>query len=128
MLVKELTCAFQGIVFRMWDGIDYFTMIEKLTSYYIFLSEGINKANITPSWSEFYLDAFGFGMIVSVTVPIYVESEHNKVVGVAAIDVLLSKFSECGYDLSFIEKELSHKPQCFKSTLETSELQYLRCQ
>lgn len=26
-LVKELTCVFQGIVFRMWDGIDYFTMI-----------------------------------------------------------------------------------------------------
>lgn len=67
-------------------------MVEKLTSYYTFLSEGIDHKQIKPMWSNFYLDAFGFGMIVSVTMPIYVEGLVNKIVGVAGIDILLSKF------------------------------------
>lgn len=84
---------FSGIVFRMWDGIDNLTMIEKLTSYYVFLSEFISdKSKIKPLWSEVYEDAFGFGMIVSVTYPVYVENRVPKIIGVAAIDVLLSKF------------------------------------
>ena len=41
-LIKYLTCTYHGIIFRMWDGIDYFTMIQKLTNYYTYLSHGLN--------------------------------------------------------------------------------------
>ena len=64
-------------------------MVEKLTSYYIFLSEGINKDLIKPVWSEFYEDAFGFGTIVTVTMPIYVEGRVNKIIGVVGIEILV---------------------------------------
>ena len=63
------------------------------------------------------MDAFGFGMIVSVTMPIFVSGTVNKVIGVAGIDVLLSKFEECGYDLKYVENQLRYKPKCFKSSL-----------
>jgi hypothetical protein len=56
------------------------------------VSEGIDGSTIKPVWSDFYLDAFGFGNVISVTVPIYLEGQVNNVIGVAAIDVLLSKF------------------------------------
>lgn len=40
-------------------------------------------------WSEIYEDAFGFGKIMTVTIPIYVEGRVNKIVGVAGIDILI---------------------------------------
>lgn len=88
--VEEATYIYHGILFRMWDGIDEITMINKLSSFYSFLSEGFPRRR-DPEWSEPYEDAFGFGKIMSVSLPVYVPQQIPRIVAVASIDVFLAQ-------------------------------------
>lgn len=65
-------------------------MINKLSSFYSFMSEG-SPGRRDPEWSESYEDAFGFGRIMSVSLPVYVPFQIPKIIGVASIDVFLSQ-------------------------------------
>ena len=65
-------------------------MVEKLSNYYTFLSDGSSNNN-NSIWSEPYEDTAGFGKIVSISQAIYSEDKHGiqKVIGVVGIDLIM---------------------------------------
>ena len=89
-IVKNITCKYNGIVFLMEDNLDETEMVEKLSNYYTFLSDGFSNYN-KPIWSEPYEDTAGFGKIVSISKAIYSKDDHDiqKVIGVVGIDLLM---------------------------------------
>ena len=90
-VVKKITCRYNGIVFLMEDNLDESEMVEKLSNYYTFLSDGFSNYN-TPIWSEPYEDTAGFGKIVSISKAIYTDDDDHgiqKVIGVVGIDLIM---------------------------------------
>lgn len=51
--IEGITDTYNGIMFRMWDGIDEITMIDKLSTFFNFVAEGV-KGQRKPHWSEVY--------------------------------------------------------------------------
>ena len=61
-----------------------------MDDYTRYFSEGTNAT--LPLWSPIYLDAFGFGSIVTVVMPVYKLDEvrqKNLLIGVAGLDVTI---------------------------------------
>ena len=56
-----------------------------------------------PIWSQIYNDAFGWGKLVAVTMPIY--DSNNDLVGVSAIDVPVAYINS---DFGIEEKEIEY--------------------
>ena len=71
-----------------------------MDDYTRYFSEGINAT--LPLWSPIYLDAFGFGPMVTVVMPIYkVDKEYHKnvLIGVTGLDVTID-YLKATYNLS----------------------------
>ena len=64
-------------------------MISKVQNYYDFFRGSTIKSK--PFWTDPYVDAFGLGNIVTVSIPIF---DLNRLIGVAGIDVLMSQFTK----------------------------------
>lgn len=66
-----------------------------MRGYYTYISEGIQISD--PIWTEPYEDAFGFGRMVTVSMPIYYEENGiRQILGVAGIDVVMQTFTDFG--------------------------------
>lgn len=91
-ILLELSCAFRGINTNIPNVGSTSELITTMRNYYKYVSEGIHIE--TPIWVQPYEDAFGFGTIVSVAMPIYYTdtSGIRIILGVAAIDVTLKTF------------------------------------
>lgn len=85
-----MSCNYEGITFFIPSTASGSELIDKMTNYYKFIGEGIKIQN--PIWSEPYDDAFVYGRIFTVTMPIYGNSPIQTILGVAGIDVLVSTF------------------------------------
>ena len=61
-----------------------------MREYYTFIAEGVSIDS--PVWTEPYEDAFGFGRMVTVSMPIYYQnSDIRTILGVAGIDVVMGQ-------------------------------------
>lgn len=61
-----------------------------MRDYYTYISEGVSITS--PVWTEPYEDAFGFGNLVTVSMPIYYEeSGIRSILGVAGLDISYSQ-------------------------------------
>ena len=70
-------------------------------------------------WTEPYDDFFGFGRMVTVSMPIYyVENDIRKILGVAGIDVVISQFESFGLDEDGIIKKLLNQVHCLRNSLD----------
>ena len=67
-----------------------------MKNYYTYISEGLRVTE--PVWTEPYEDAFGFGRMVTVSMPIsYQENGIRYILGVAGIDILWGQIESFGY-------------------------------
>ena len=97
-----------------------------MRNYSVYLAEGIEVTE--PVWTEPYIDAFGFGRMVTVSMPIYyTQSGIRKTLGVAGLDVVMSTFDPFGFsDEDAIVKELIKNAPCQSSSLTECDIQHLR--
>lgn len=85
-LLKALSCAYNGITFQVAYDASASQLTSLMRNYYIYISEGVSVPK--PVWTEPYEDAFGFGRLVTVSMPIYYEENGvRSILGVAGIDV-----------------------------------------
>lgn len=86
-----------------------------MRNYYTYISEGVSITN--PVWTEPYEDAFGFGKLVTVSMPIYfLENGVRFILGVAGIDVQYYQI-EYGMSEQEVVTKLIGNPPCQLSTL-----------
>ena len=97
-----------------------------MKSYYIYISEGISIEE--PVWTQPYEDFFGFGRMVTVSMPIYyTESSVRKILGVAGIDVTMETFKQFGLEEETeVTKKLISNMPCHSSSLQPCNLEDLR--
>lgn len=66
-----------------------------MRNYYTYISEGLEITEAV--WTEPYIDSFGFGRMVTVSMPIYYEENGIRVIlGVAGIDILWGQIESFG--------------------------------
>ena len=95
-----------------------------MSNYYTYLSEGFNIEN--PVWTEPYIDAFGFGKMVTVSMPIYYEENGVRVIlGVAGIDILWEQIAFGMTEEEVIPELISDLP-CYKGGLTECQIEELR--
>lgn len=89
-----MACSNQGIFFNVESEDDSKSgLASTMKNYFIFLAEGTSIEK--PVWTEPYDDAFGFGRLVTVSMPIYYEERDvRKILGVAGIDVVMAKLTD----------------------------------
>ena len=109
-------------MFKVEDSASDSELTTLMRAYYTYISEGIEVPN--PVWTEPYDDFFGFGRMVTVSMPIYYEeSGIRKILGVAGIDVVMETFKSYGYeDETEITKKLISNMPCLKSTLSACDI------
>ena len=96
-LLQQLACSYYGIMFKVEDSASESELASLMRSYYIYISEGVEVTD--PVWTEPYDDFFGFGRMVTVSMPIYYEEGGiRKILGVAGIDVVMETFKQYGYE------------------------------
>ena len=89
-ILNALACAFEGIMFQISDSSSTSALATTMRNYYTYISEGVSISS--PVWTEPYTDAFGFGKLVTVSMPIYYEeSGRRNILGVAGIDIQYSQ-------------------------------------
>lgn len=97
-----------------------------MRNYSVYLAEGIEVKE--PVWTEPYIDAFGFGRMVTVSMPIYyIHNNIRKILGVTGLDVVMSAFDQFGFaDENAIVKELIKNAPCQQSGLSECDIEHLR--
>ena len=96
-----------------------------MRNYYTYISEGLKITKAV--WTEPYEDAFGFGKMVTVSMPIYYEESGVRIIlGVAGIDILWGQIESFGYPEEKAVQKLVSDPPCFASNLEECEIERLR--
>ena len=86
-ILRDLACEYRGIMFEIQDSASDSALTTTMRGYYTYISEGVTISS--PVWTEPYEDAFGFGKMVTVSMPIYYEeSGIRSILGVAGIDIL----------------------------------------
>ena len=70
-ILQALACQYNGIMFPITDTSSDSALATTMRSYYTYISEGVSITS--PVWTEPYEDAFGFGQLVTVSMPIYYE-------------------------------------------------------
>ena len=84
--LQVLSCEYDGIMFQVADTSANSTLEKVMRNYSTYISEGISISN--PVWTGPYEDVFGFGQVVTVSMPIYYEENGIRtILGVAGIDV-----------------------------------------
>ena len=67
-----------------------------IIKYYAYIAEGLNITK--PVWTEPYEDFFGFGELVTVSLPVYYyEGDARKILGVVGLDVVMKTFYGFGF-------------------------------
>ena len=85
-ILQVLSCKYAGIMFKITDVSNNSTLEKVMRNYSTYVSEGISITN--PIWTGPYEDVFGFGQVVTVSMPIYYEENGIRtILGVAGIDV-----------------------------------------
>ena len=93
-LLKDISCEFQGIMSPV-VGTDKSTLVTLLSGYYQSISISSNIS--TPMWTEIYEDAFNFGDIYTVSLPIYyTEGDQNRLLGVVGVDITDETMNQFG--------------------------------
>ena len=97
-----------------------------MRNYSVYLAEGIEVKE--PVWTEPYIDAFGFGRMVTVSMPIYyTQNNIRKILGVTGLDVVMPAFDQFGFsDENDIVKELIKNAPCQQSGLSECDIEHLR--
>ena len=73
-------------MFQITDTSSDSALATTIRNYYTYISEGVSITS--PVWTEPYIDAFGFGRLVTVSMPIYYEENGiRSILGVSGIDV-----------------------------------------
>lgn len=91
-ILQSIACSFNGIRFDIPASSSSSALLTTLRNYSTFLSQGINITE--PIWTEPYEDAFGFGRLVTISMPVYYqENGITQILGVAGIDVRVSQFT-----------------------------------
>lgn len=87
-ILEELSCKYNGMTFLQNDDD---SLMDKFENYFTYLADGANTRY--PIWSEPYIDAFGLGEVVTISMPAYFSDHNNRtiIIGVAAIDVVFSQ-------------------------------------
>ena len=123
-LLEGLACQFDGIMFQFTDTAQDSEIATVMRGYYEYISEGVSITN--PVWTEPYDDAFGFGRLVTVSMPIYYEeSGIRTILGVAGIDVLYSSI-EFGMTEAEVVSKLINNAPCVRSNLTACRIEELR--
>ena len=66
-----------------------------MKNYYSYIAGGISIQE--PIWTEPYEDAFGFGQMVTVSMPVYFEENNTRVIlGAVGIDVIMKTLTDFG--------------------------------
>ena len=95
-----------------------------MKNYYSYISRGVSIKK--PVWTEPYIDAFGFGKMVTVSMPIYhEESGIRTILGVAGIDILWEQI-EFGMTEDEVIKRLISNVPCQRSNLTDCQIEELR--
>lgn len=68
-ILQALACEYKGIMFEIPDSATDSALATTMRNYYTYISEGVSISS--PVWTEPYEDAFGFGKLVTVSMPIY---------------------------------------------------------
>ena len=95
-----------------------------MRNYYVYISKGVSI--IKPVWTEPYDDAFGFGRLVTVSMPIYYEESGVRLIlGVAGIDVPIDQISFGNSETEVIQLLVSDAP-CQVSNMSACQIEGLR--
>lgn len=89
-----MTCSFRGMVIPTADN-------EGIVKMYNYLSIGMKITK--PVWTEPYQDFYGYGELVTVSMPAYYTDQATglkKTIGVVAIDILMEQFNSYGLSRS----------------------------
>ena len=124
-ILKDLACQYGGIMFEITDtSTDSATLATTMRSYYTYISEGVSITN--PVWTEPYEDAFGFGRLVTVSMPVYFEEGGvRKILGVVGIDVQYYQI-EFGMSEQEVITQLIGNAPCQVSNLTDCQIEALR--
>lgn len=122
-IIHDLSCEYKGITFNIKNTSSASELADIMKNYHTYISEGVTIQS--PVWSEPYVDAFGFGKMVTVSMPIYyTENSIRSVLGVAGIDISLAQY----FDMN--EEEIIHHLMtpvpCYSSTLSECQIENLR--
>ena len=113
-ILQDLACEYKGIMFEIEDSASDSALATTMRNYYSYISEGVEITN--PVWTEPYTDAFGFGKMVTVSMPVYYEENIRTILGVVGIDILWEQISFGMSEEDVIRKLISNVP-CQKSNL-----------
>ena len=124
-ILKDLACQYGGIMFAITDtSTDSATLTTTMRSYYTYISEGVSITS--PVWTEPYEDAFGFGRLVTVSMPVYFEEGGvRKILGVVGIDVQYYQIEFGMSEQEVISRLISNAP-CQASNLTDCQIEALR--
>jgi hypothetical protein len=123
-ILRDLACEYSGIMFEIADTSSDSNLATVMRSYYTYISEGVTIAS--PVWTEPYEDAFGFGKMVTVSMPVYyTENGLRSILGVAGIDILWEQIEFGLTEKKVIERLVSNAP-CHRSSLSECEIEQLR--
>eukprot|EP00803_Ostreobium_quekettii_P004940 evm.model.scf_319EXC.9 EVM.evm.TU.scf_319EXC.9 scf_319EXC:72616-76137(-) len=103
--------------------------LQSLTAFDEFSAMGLDDDE--PIWSEAYLDAFGLGLVSSITMPIFLDRGHRGnpprcFLGLAGHDVIISADDQA--ELEELTTELANSRKCLSKgrALDVCRLQALR--
>lgn len=101
--------------------------VTKLREFYIYLAVGMKFE--APVWTEPYTDYYGYGRMVTVSMPAYyIDSSTNlsNLIGVTGVDIMMTEFDKYGYSEQDIIIQLIGEGACQKNLLTDCQLEALR--
>lgn len=87
-----------------------------MKQFYTYLSVGVKFT--TPIWTEPYYDYWGYGRMVTVSMPIYYTDPLTNLptmIGVVGVDILMKQFDKYGFNEQQIIRMLIGESACQKN-------------
>lgn len=125
IVLLEMSCEFNGIMFELDVAMEETEIVQIMRSYYGYIARGLNITR--PIWTEPYEDEFGFGELVTVSLPVYyTEGDVTEVIGVVGLDVVMKTFYDFGYTREETIQELVNSAPCLDNSLSECEVEAFR--